>query len=203
MSVFLPEGFGQQSPSPVDISTGAASESTQGDIALMQRVLTAAVNNPNLIPENFMAYMLDWIQTQRLNIPIGQVFGFPRFTMQSSPLVGGALETTASTSFVNLATVGPTIDGISDGKYVVWICNLSAIDTGGQQAIMALSVNGAAADITLSTEAWSSAFDNISKPFLLTFDSGGANSIVAKYKSSGGGTATFFKRQLFALRYAN
>ena len=76
MSVFLPDD-GVDRPATQDGTTSIATpESTRADVALMQRVLSAASNTPNLIPPDFMAYILDWIQTQRLNIPIGQVFGY-------------------------------------------------------------------------------------------------------------------------------
>lgn len=76
MSMFMPENAGGQTPGGVSSVTPADPETTSEDVALMQRVLSAAARNPNLIPDSFMAYMLDWIQTQRLSIPIGQVFGF-------------------------------------------------------------------------------------------------------------------------------
>ena len=64
MSQFLPDGFGQTPPSGVADITPPDPETTSADIALMQRVLSAASRNPNLIPEDFMSYVLDWIQTQ-------------------------------------------------------------------------------------------------------------------------------------------
>lgn len=79
--MFLPDGPNQaQPPSGVADITPAEPETTSADIALMQRVLSAASRNPNLIPADFMSYVLDWIQTQRLQIPVGQVFGYPKAT---------------------------------------------------------------------------------------------------------------------------
>lgn len=80
MSMFLPDGpsQGQAQPGVASI-TPASPETTSADIALMQRVLSAASRNPNLIPADFMAYVLDWIQTQRLQIPLGQVPGYSQF----------------------------------------------------------------------------------------------------------------------------
>jgi hypothetical protein len=52
---------------------------TQEDIALMQRVLLRRRSqNPNLIPDQFMAYLLDYVQTSNLIDPIGQVFGYQK-----------------------------------------------------------------------------------------------------------------------------
>lgn len=82
MSQFLPEGFGTQPADGVSSITPANPETTSDDIALMQRVLSAASRNPNLIPTDFMAYLFDFIQTQRLEIPIGQVFGYQSHATQ-------------------------------------------------------------------------------------------------------------------------
>jgi hypothetical protein len=83
MGIFLPEGTGQgQVQSGVSEITPANPETTTEDIALMQRVLSAASRNPNLIPTDFMAYLIDYVQTSRLSIPIGQVFGWQRVSTQ-------------------------------------------------------------------------------------------------------------------------
>jgi microcystin-dependent protein len=77
MSIFLPDGPNQSdAPSGVADITPAEPETTSADIALMQRVLAAASRNVNLIPSDFMAYIVDFIQTSRLQIPIGQVPGY-------------------------------------------------------------------------------------------------------------------------------
>jgi hypothetical protein len=81
MSLFLPESFGKSQSGVSDV-TPANPETTQADIALMQRVLSAASRNPNLIPADFMAYLIDYVQTSRLTIPIGQVFGYQRIAPQ-------------------------------------------------------------------------------------------------------------------------
>jgi len=200
MSMFLPEQQGQPQSGVVSV-TPSSPETTSEDIALMQRVFAAAARNPNLIPADFMAYVFDFIQTQRLEVPIGQVFGFAGFTFVASPLVSTS-ETTVATAYSDLATVGPTLDGLGDGRYAIFLTNLSAIVSAGQQAYMGASVNGAPASDSFATEVWSSSFSTPTRPFLTTL-SGGANSIKAVYRSSGGSTATFKNRQIFAVRYAN
>jgi len=82
MSQFMPEG-NENAPQPgVSTITPSNPETTSEDIALMQRVLAAASRNPNLIPADFMAYVIDYVQTQNLMIPIGQVFGYQRIAPQ-------------------------------------------------------------------------------------------------------------------------
>ena len=48
----------------------------------MQKVLQAAAENPLMIPPDLMSYILDYVQTSRLSIPIGQVFGYQRIAPQ-------------------------------------------------------------------------------------------------------------------------
>lgn len=76
MSMFLPENAPQQQPGGVTATTPPSPETTQEDVSLMQRVFAAAARNPNQIPNGFLPYVLDWLNTQRLEVPIGQVFGF-------------------------------------------------------------------------------------------------------------------------------
>lgn len=124
----------------------------------MQRVLTAAANNPNLMPENFMAYMLDWIQTQRLSIPLGQVFGYQNSV---ASIVGKSVtealndmfvyhvanaegeEPVTSTSYSPWAG-SPELTGLDDGKwFVVWGASAKGDDSAGGSALqLAVRPNG-------------------------------------------------------------
>lgn len=81
MSQFLPE-TPQSAVQQTDFKSIVETPSLGGDIALMQRIFSAAVTNPSQIPSDFMAYLVDFIQTQRLSIPIGQVVGYQRFATQ-------------------------------------------------------------------------------------------------------------------------
>jgi hypothetical protein len=74
MSMFLPEQS-QPTPSGVSQFTPSSPASTQEDVALMQRVFQAAAANPLMLPSDFMAYLVDYVQTSNLAIPIKQVFG--------------------------------------------------------------------------------------------------------------------------------
>jgi hypothetical protein len=113
MGQFLPEGMPEQAK--VQIAT--AEPVTSGDdVALMQKVFAAAMKNPSLIPADFMAYLVDYMQTTRLNIPIGQVSGFTRFTPQ---VLHGAF---SPTSFSNTTPGDPpngafTLTPLPSGRY--------------------------------------------------------------------------------------
>lgn len=75
MSTFEPEG----APAAPSLGGSVQTQSSPEDIALMQRVLTAASRNPNLIPTDFMAYVFDYIQTSPLEVPMTQIFGFQKY----------------------------------------------------------------------------------------------------------------------------
>jgi hypothetical protein len=115
MSMFLPESTGQQPVQGVASITPANPETTQEDIALMQRVLAAASRNPNLIPTDFMAYVMDFIQTQRLSIPIGEVFGFKQFVSTQVSIFHDQGQSLSGTG--NTTTPGPSV-ALPAGKYV-------------------------------------------------------------------------------------
>lgn len=210
MSMFLPEGPNQTSPpSGVAAITPADPETTQADIALMQRVLSAASRNPNLIPADFMSYMLDWIQTQRLQIPIGQVFGFQQFTANFATISGYG--TTTSVTYGDLdgsvggasPIPGPVLSGLADGKYVVLIGCAAYNSVNNGATLMSLQVNSTAALDTNSAECYANVPISIARAFTLSLSNGGSNTLTAKYKVSAGTTGTFSTCWMVALRYAN
>lgn len=199
MSMFLsePKGSSQSSISP------ANPQASDQDVALMQRVLGAASSRPDLIPEKFMAYVVDFIQTSNLMIPIGQIFGFSQFMFQAAPTVG-TNESTAAVypSFVDLATVGPTLSGIPNGNYV-FLFGCQAKNTVGDGALMGVSVNGSTPNNTTSAATNMTGYTQIMRASSAAL-SAGNNTVTAKYSAgSGGGTSNFSLRFLYALKYAN
>lgn len=203
--MFMPDGPHQtQPPSGVADITPADPETTTADIALMQRVLAAASRNPNLIPADFMSYLLDWIQTQRLQVPIGQVFGFTGFTFRAGVAVATP-ESTTSTSYGDLATPGPFLSGLSDGSYAVFF-GADVQAPSGSAAYASISPNGATPS---DDDAIKFGFPGTASPdaalfglSLCTMREGDGNSLKLQYKSAGG-LATFSRRRLIAVKYAN
>lgn len=122
MSMFLPEQT-QPTPDGVTQFTPSSPATTQDDVALMQRVFQAAAANPLMLPPEFMAYIFDYIQTSRLQVPIGQVFGWQRVATQSvaalaqipTPIDGQiVLLRVGSTPYTNLQM-------IYDSTYSHWV----------------------------------------------------------------------------------
>ena len=147
MSQFLPDGpYQTQPPSGVAEIAPPDPETTSTDIALMQRVFSAAVRNVNLIPSDFIAYIIDVIQTSRLQIPIGQVFGFEQFEVQTSSgtsSFSGVLAPGASAS-----GSGPALTGLPPGKYMVAVAF-----TNTSSSAFTVSVSVTIGGTTITAEA--------------------------------------------------
>lgn len=163
----------------------------------MQRVLQAAAQNPLMIPTDLMAYILDYVQTSRLIIPIGQVFGFTNFTAFFDDV--STQESTTSATATDLATVGPTITGLPDGTYVVLFGASCRNTTGSAEAYLVIdgNVTGDPCKAGANTE-----FFSASRHVAVTFTGGGSHTLSMKYRQNGGGTAEFYGRELIALRSA-
>lgn len=116
-------------------------------------------------------------------------------------------ESTTSTSYTDLTTVGPSLTNLADGQYIVAFGAAAGNDTAGSGARMSVSVNGAAASDTNSMIVSGAASANI--PGLYVFKvtlsaaaGGGTNSLAVKYRA-GANTAIFQQRWLIVFRIAN
>lgn len=203
MSQFLPE-TPQSAVQQTDFKPVVETPTLDGDIALMQRIFSAAVANPSQIPSDFLAYMVDFIQTQRLNIPIGQVIGFSGFT----PKVAAPLNTqgtiTSSTPGDCTDGVGPSLTGLPDGQYLLLFGGGCSAPTAGHSANIGFSANGGAVDT--NNVAWTHTTDLVAtaRAAIVTLNSGGGNSVVLKYFSGIGTDTTMYAlRWLVAIKYAN
>jgi hypothetical protein len=199
--MFMPEGPNQtEAPSGVADITPAEPETTSADIALMQRVLAAASRNVNLIPSDFMAYIVDFIQTSRLQIPIGQVFGFSQFTAQPATTISTS-EATSSVTYTDLATIGPEINELSDGQYLL-LFGAQIQPGAGANGLMSVEVNANAASDTDAVNVPDNASNTSTSRAVIKTLSGGGNTITAKYRSTGGISSTFLNRWMVAIKYA-
>lgn len=137
-------------------------------------------------------------------LPITSILGFQQFTAQAADPVSTE-ETTTSTTYDDLATDGPELTDLPDGKYIVLYGAAAKVDTaGGEVASMSIDVNGTGASDDNRCRTSSSFLTSIFTFAVVTLDAGGSNTITAKYKSSvGTTTASFADRKLVAIRYAN
>jgi hypothetical protein len=172
-----------------------------------QRYLRAALASPLFsVPKPFETWMIDRVATSGFDLPISQIVGFSQFTAQAAPTIGTS-ESTTSTTFTDLATVGPSLTGLPDGEYVFFFGAEADTATAGKIAAMALSINAAALGtppIGDDCESRSDQLVSISRAVTATLSNGGNNSVVAKYATDDALAAAFFSsRWLIALRYAN
>lgn len=162
--------------------------------------------NEILVPGEFVTWMMDQFSLRGFEIPITQVLGFASTTATAASVA--TAETTASTSYVDLTTTGPSLAGLGSGLYLV-IHSCKAYNVNGFNSVMSYSVNGAAA-----ADANAAISDvNTGPPTLLATStsalglvtlSADTNTIVAKYRSGGGATgSTFQDRNIIALKYGN
>lgn len=201
--MFLPENATPQSQqSGVASVTPASPETTSEDVALMQRVFAAAMRNPNLIPPDFLAYLLDWLQTQRLQIPIGQVFGFSQFTAHSE-ILGGVTDTTNSSTPVDPPTHGAfELQGLGAGQYVV-ICGGDLLCAAAGTTTGRLKLFSAGADTFAEAVYANTGFASVLGVTTLALTDP-STTLSLKLSSDDGVTnVTLGARFIIALRYGN
>ena len=114
-------------------------------------------------------------------------------------------EATGSTSYVDLATVGPSVT-VTTGTTALVIFGALTTDTGnaGNNAHMSVAISGATTLAASDTwQAFGTEFGGIwqiSNGYKFTGLTAGVNTFTAKYKKSGGSsTAEFQKRWLFVV----
>ena len=171
----------------------------------IQRQIMEVLSDPMNLPSTFWDYMVKrWLRDAPV-FPISQVFGLTQFTVIPGTFIS-AQQTTTSSAFGDLATVGPTITGAPDGKYVVFHgCEAVTSTTGGFPARMSVDVNSGGASQNDECFTAGVEFVSIMRVTTQTLSNSNSNTITARYSVDGGGTrtATFGKRWLFALKYQN
>lgn len=171
------------------------------------RKVAAALNNPTvlmLLLREFKDYLVQYLALNQPPVPIGQIVGFTQFTVQAAAQVLTD-ESTASESYTDLSTDGPTLTGLSDGSYLVLFGCSAKVDTLlGETARMSVEVNGTAAsddDMILTGTSFGT---SIGRAVTKSLAAGSSNELSAKYRSTDSGTnASFANRWLLALKYAN
>ena len=131
------------------------------------------------------------------------VLDLDRRTEPSSASVATS-ETTASTSFTDLATAGPAVTVTTGTECLVVVSSYMANNTAGSSNFMAYAVSGAttvaAADANARQyrAAANNADDRGSRVFHVTGLTAGSNTFTAKYRVNAG-TGTFQERTIVAI----
>jgi hypothetical protein len=149
-----------------------------------------------------------WLEQNPPAVTISSIIGFDQFTANVATDVA-TNETTTSTAFGDLATVGPSLSGIPNGKYLLLFGFTGKWTVAQTGQVMSVSVNSAGAadgDACFVTPAATGGAGTEASTMRVVAKtlSSGSNSVVTKYRATqAGNTANFQYRWLVALRYAN
>lgn len=156
-----------------------------------------------LLPNEFKDYLVQYIALNQPPIPIGQIFGYSQTVPQSATFIVTG-ETRTSSTFGDLATVGPTLTGLPDGKYLFLYGCDAAGDPGVSNAQMSIQVNATAAATNDAASTSAAFLTSIMKVVEKTLAGGGNNTVTAKFRSSNNVFAcSFSSRFLIGLRTGN
>lgn len=151
----------------------------------------------------FLGQLRTWLEQNPPAIPVTQILGFSQFTAQADRVSNTASESTVSTTYTDLATVGPRLTGLPDGKYLVVFGAGAQTSVAGIGAVMSISVNGATPVDADGATVQSASIAGGTSAVLKTLSSGGNNTLSVQYRIDGAATGGWLLRWLIALRYAN
>lgn len=145
-----------------------------------------------------------WLEQQGLNIPVSNILGFSQFTAKyaNEDSEGHTTSTTYADPNVSGAA-GPSLTGVSPGKYLLMFGGSGTTSSSGSVAMMSVQLNGAGATDTESVEINTvGTHASVSRAIIKTVTA--ANSTIKLVmRSTGGNDIDFRYRWVLALRYAN
>lgn len=174
--------------------TGDSKKLTAEEKALFQKGLA----NPLFFPKEFKTWLNDYLAVNIPLIPISQISGFTQFVFNPAPTIV-TQEATSSSTFGDLATVGPVLSALPDGNYAIFFGAQMLAGTG--QAIMSVQVNSTTADEGDSAQTGGNNM-TIGRIILKTLTSSNNNSLTCKYRA-GAGTSNFLRRFMIVIKYSN
>ena len=145
-----------------------------------------------------------WLEQQGLNLPVTNILGFSQFTSRYANEDSEGHMTSTSYGDPNVSgSAGPSITGVSPGKYVILFGGAGTTSSAGSVAYLGVNINGAGASDSEACEInVLSEHASVSRAIIKTVTA--ANSTVALVlRSSGGNDIDFRNRWLMILRYAN
>lgn len=143
-----------------------------------------------------------WLEQNPPAVTIQSIVGFTQFVVRAAPSIQTA-EGTTSATYVDLATVGPTLTMLPDGQYLVLYGAYGSTSSAAQAVWMSVQPNSTAA-----SDNDAAAFNTTSgvpgaRGFLATLRNAGNNTLTAKYRADGAATGSFGRRWMIAFKYAN
>lgn len=172
---------------------------TEREIAVFKKL----IGDPlfNVSDTKFPSWMVDTVARYGLPVPISNIIGFSQFTALGN-MVGTATESTTSTTYADLATVGPELVHLSDGHYAFLYGGSMFVSVAGTTAFMSLKVNGTEGADDISAATQSTVITAGVFGCLQQLDAGD-NTVVCRYRSDTGNSVSFLRRWLIGFKYAN
>lgn len=174
-----------------------------------EKDLLEYLKHPILFPQEFKDWIGDYYATNLPKIHVSQIYGFKLLSAHIADDVAAA-QTPSGTAWQDLATVGPTLAGLSNGFYLVLYGahGSRSVGAGGQGIEMSFAVNGSTADSGSRQTLWAGSEVDFSagRAVLLDLSAQTGNNnheLKAKYRENDAAvTGTFKFRWLHALRVA-
>lgn len=176
-----------------------------GPVSDFERRVSEAMNSPYVqmaLLKPFMEYATQYLALNQPPLSINSIFGFTQFTAHFDSEQDASVETTASASYTDLATVGPSLTGLPDGVYLLLYSAAAKNSIVDQAARVSVEVNATAASDADAAETQLTSYSSIMGFSQKTLDNDGNNTVTLKYRTSSG-TGSFFRRRLIALKVSN
>ena len=167
-----------------------------------QQLINRLLGSPSALPSAFWAALIDRVVVDAPSqIPFSQLQGASQFVVKfATPIF--TQESTTSVTYTDLATTGPQLTGLSDGRYLVMFgCQVANIGAG-EAASMSIDTNGNGAVDADSCVIEPATHATIMRAVSKDLNTGGNNTFTCKYRVNAG-TGDFLRRWLVVQRYAN
>lgn len=160
------------------------------------------LSRPESFPPEFWAAVMQKVVLDLDKIPGSQIVG-GRANVPSNYAFVATGETTTSSTYGNLSTVGPTLERMADGDYLLMWGALAVVATAGSgiTAKMGVQINSTVASDADSCVSGVAIGASVSVARLKTLENNNNNTVTAKYASNDNTTAVGFTyRWLMALK---
>ena len=171
------------------------------DLEAAAKEIDHLLSRPTATPNEFSTWIVNWLAAN-MDISTYQLRGLASTFFKAAPVIA-AQERCSSGSMVNLTTIGPTLSGLSNGRYLAfWGANFRT--TGGDSVGgMGLSANGGgASDSHIAKGRTIDDSDTIPIIYSRSYSLMGIdqNTLQAKYMRVAGANPQFWNRWLVAVK---
>ena len=167
----------------------------------IKQVIREVFSDPlHPILDTFMASIPNYLEINPPLLPVSQITGFTKFTASAATSIS-AIESTSSGTYIDLATVGPQLTNLADGKYVVFVGVNDNSRFAASTTYVGVKVNSTEASDTNALRIPQTAG---AQALLISASAGGANTVTMRYRvTDSGGSTSIGGRWMVALKYSN